>query len=406
VGTSSDRLLGLWWEGRRVDASLMAVHSDDDGASWSAAVAINDRRPSLRARISSIGYAPSTIGVSAAGAGAVAAWLARPAGTCAEVRVSRTIDGAVWSPSVAVHPLAGPPLYEETDPILTLAEDGAGRLVLILRDAGHAYASTSLDGGATWSAPAVIVTSPAHQTNVVTASDGAFVVVVRTGDEFTTLRSEHGGFTWDPFWLATLPQGSANRLTATGDRLLIDLAVGVWDYTLESTDGGRTWTTLPYVISAEPWEWVVGAASGAVLVQKWASPDGTFIVRPGQDPMPYGTAPALEGWPAGAPLACGEDNVGLLYVTGGPANSRVEFVAATSQLLRDDSIRSLNPPPDLGALFPLPTYPVAGGACGGMLDPDAAVIADASRPLVLYQVEGSARLLVTRAPGDRLRLDW
>lgn len=83
-------------------------------------------------------------------------------------------------------------------------------------------------------------------------------------------------------------------------------------------------------------------------------------------------------------------------------------VFATRGLLRDDRVTDLAPvTPPLATVMPLD--PVADlylpSLAPGGLDPDAAVVGG-SRPLVLYALPGDGTLLLSEAPGDRLRIDF
>ncbi|MFC2173804.1 choice-of-anchor Q domain-containing protein [Acidobacteriota bacterium] len=123
------------------------------------------------------------------------------------------------------------------------------------------------------------------------------------------------------------------------------------------------------------------------------------------------TVPLLSGSPAidrGNDLNCpARDQRGALRVDGDGDTITVcdigayEFGASPDALLRDDSIGSLEPAPDLSTVFPLDVYREPAPALPFTDEPG--LLTDASRPLVFYQYRGSAisviSLVSDKTPG-------
>jgi len=75
-------------------------------------------------------------------------------------------------------------------------------------------------------------------------------------------------------------------------------------------------------------------------------------------------------------------------------------------LLRDDSITSLSPPPELNEIFPLKTYKDPGPSLP--FTDESGLLTDPTRPLVFYMYSGIAMIYLYKdtTPGmESVRID-
>ena len=427
VQTSSGRYVALWsvWDFR--GGELLASTSDDGGQSWSSPQPVSDAPYAPVNDAVDIGNfyqprpftPPLTSVVATASGGVSVAWLARTGAACMEVRVSRSDDGSTWQPSVAV----GTTTTLERSP-LSLAVDGRGRLVLLWRDADRLLAARSLDR-VTWSGE--IVVAPWDGTAcavdaispLATAADGTVAFLASAGgcgaDNVALFRSDSAGFAWDqhPTELA-LPAGevTALRVLPYGAGLFASAAV------LECTGPGcgelpasfvteavatPAWSDAPaihpgHLLGADAHRWV--------YVRSATAPASALI----EVLLPHGERHYLTSWvfPDGSvpdAVVHGSNDLSIVHVLVGAAAAELRFERAAEpiSLFRDDSVRTLTPPPDRAASFPLRPYlPLFRPGSYEVDD----VLHDSTRPLIFYQVADPGPLSLVKLPGMLIRFDW
>jgi hypothetical protein len=90
-----------------------------------------------------------------------------------------------------------------------------------------------------------------------------------------------------------------------------------------------------------------------------------------------------------------------------------EVSAVAGRLMRYQGVRHLQPVlPMLGSVLPLNPEPSPYGSLyvplfmDGAVDPDEQVLSDRSRPLVIYQMEGSEKLVLSKTADGRLRISF
>ena len=424
---ANGRLLAVWTEGPVGVQKLATSFSDDDGLTWSPTAFFNDV-PVAPAQDEPFGglnpYAPEAetpapaVQVLAALDGSVSVlWLSRTQQSCFEVRVSRSPDGELWQPSIAL----GQTTELVRSPI-SMATDDRGRMVAMWRDGDSLMASRSLDHEnwspafeiAPWDGGRCAVTATS---NLVQAGDGSLVFLASLNDcdpnNFGLFRSESAGFSWEQRPTVLDINGSdipeVIRMVAAGERLVASIGapVGptlpVFESFETKTFGEPTWDKMASTI--RPDDLVAGDLTGNVYHVDIDNIDHRLVVSiDGRDePLPIATLPVLgtlfPGCEMRAPL-----DLGMLHTDWDADDPGVFYTRLVGKFLRrDDSIRTLATRPDYATIFPLQPY--RGEVYSGMWEPED-LLHDDSRPLVLYQVDDVEVLKLKKFAGFMITLHW
>lgn len=400
--TTSARVVSVWAAGGRGPNAVLSSYSDDGGRSWSAAAPVSDAAvPTSQASA----YDPIDLAVTATtGGGVVTLW--RGAGpACRELRASRSIDGTTFAASTLLS--AGASDYSVSD-------DGNGATVALWRrdTDGELEVARSYDGGATWTTPMVTGLPPSSASGpLVVAPDGALVFVMAE-EAITSLnpvraaRSTDDGMTWSLGGVIDNGDASPKELIAAGPRLVQAVMMsgrygsGSHRVLWESYDNGRTWARLLGEIVP-----LAGDALGNVYHMVV---DELHVAAPGGADLTLG---AIDGGLVSAVAPAPWRPLVLYADRTTPAGvfSNTFDPAVLPGLRRDDSIGTLTPPPNLAPLFPIAAYLPSHQTLPGMLDPDQLVVDDGNRPLVLYALDGPARIFLTKrseAWGQGLGITW
>jgi len=264
------------------DADILVSRSGDDGATWTAPMALNTNAATDAGQ-------DNWPSVASDGAGAwVAVWYSKDdlggtIGTDEDILVSRSSDdGATWTAPVALNLNAGTDSGGDIYPVV--ASDGANAWVAVWRskdDLGGTvgtdrdiFVSRSGDDGATWTAPMAL------NTNASTDSGG---------DDFPAVASDGDG-AWVAAWYSSDTLGGTIGSDA-------DILVS------RSGDDGATWTA-PMALNTNAgadaggdYRPAVASDGAGAWVAVWDSNDGTsgadediLVSRSGDDGATW-TAP-------------------------------------------------------------------------------------------------------------------
>lgn len=420
---ASGRLVAVWSEVQGIPGTIRASVSDDDGARWSPArdVAV------LRDTDFSAGRLLTTATVE----GVVVAWVDFGSVVCREILSSRSADGELWEPA---QPVDVSPLSKWGQ---SIAEDGAGRLVAMWTDGGSIpsplHMTLSSDGGRSWTGSSTIQPVPGNAgispSALVRAPDGALVVVAvhlagdgHSAGDTRVHRSTDGGLSWSGEQILSSGYYAYEAaLVAAGGRL-VAASVGpcsapaaYCDHGLfESYDSGVTWRELPLTRGNPNPPFGPPLLAGGFLGEVYFE-SGISSARSASVSLPVDTRFLLGPLPPMSATPSAESpwvfRLGLFYpeweTAAPPGVFYTQVDSLAPAIARDDTIRALQPRPDVASLFPLASYPVPA-AWPGMNDPEDLVLNDESRPLVLYGVDaaGPNGLRVMRAAGSRVRLSW
>jgi hypothetical protein len=258
-----DTVVVVWTRGTHVSAVVQAAVSADGGSTWGPTTDLTvPGQPVGEADVAS-----STDGVTMAMAGR--RW--NGANWIALTSVS-TDGGATWSSSTNLSALGGSALGVR----IGASADGTGQTVVWQRgDGTHwiAQASTSADGGATWSSPIDLsaTDSDASGQQVAVASDGTSLLVTwsRDGETIQVSLSSDAGVTWSsPVDLSTSGTASGPDVVLSEDATV---AAVVWQ---ESDNPVRVAAFVRTTVPGAPTDLVVTAGDGVLSVAFTPGSDG------------------------------------------------------------------------------------------------------------------------------------
>jgi hypothetical protein len=329
----SGNLTAVWRRADQGFATIQAATSTDGGATWSTPVDLSAANQNA--------FNPQ---VAVDGSGNLTAVWSQDVGSDGIIQASRSTDGGVtWSTPVNLS-AAG---QNASDPQLTV--DGSANVTAVwARDNGSnpiIQASTSTNGGVTWSTPVNVSAGgqDAFYPQVTVDGSGNLTAVWYRPDGFNFIvqasTSTDGGATW-----STPVDLSAAGASARDPQVTVDGSgnlTAVWEredgldiivQAARSTDGGVTWST-PVDLSAagqnasDPQLTVDGSANVTAV---WARSDGSNPIiqasslrfpsssasSPEQDPGVPGIFLAVNGvlvgkQVAGAPVYFGADRVAV-----------------------------------------------------------------------------------------------
>ena len=275
------RVSALWYS--YANDKVRTASSTDGGQTWSPA-----------ANIRSTGSFTSNpfLAGSSDGNRLTAVWVDRISGEDVVQTASSTNAGQTWSSPVDLSDVT----QKATDPHVAMSADGTRVTVVFSQKPTVGkqliFASTSADGGSTWSAatPISVAGENASEPKVAMSADGSAVHVVYAGEDAGYSRiqartSPDGISNWStPVPLseagqaASTPQVTAStngtRLTATWRRY--DGSVDRIQ-SASSSDTGATWTLVPVTHSAAgsdaDYPQIVGSDDGVNVTISWTRED-------------------------------------------------------------------------------------------------------------------------------------
>lgn len=219
-------------------AGITAVSSTDGGATWKAPVALKSAGDAAYR---------ATIAVTSTGLLAVA-WVEDTAGLRTIEIVISADGGRTWT-----DPTPLPTVSTDVDDPAIGSSGPLGFTVVWQEDFFDKRASSTIDGGATWSASTYISQDLNSYGTATLASVSLGVIVVvfqefsfATGQTINSRRSNDGGVTWaDAVTIALAPGGSINSYYTMVVSPSPGSLVVFWDdptlFAATSTDSGNTW---------------------------------------------------------------------------------------------------------------------------------------------------------------------
>jgi len=273
ITTDGTTITAVW---RRYDGPvslIQTVRSTDAGATWSAPVTLSTAGANARAaQIVTDGITTTVI------------W-ARDDGSDFRLQsVSSTDSGATWSAPVTISDAGGS--VEEPQ----FVTDGSTMTAVWSQFDGsytRTQTSSSVDDGATWSAPVTLSGGGADAYNAQVATDGTTIIAAwirspGTGTHIQVATSTDAGATWSaPATISDTAQsaGSPHLVSEGGE------VTAVWErfdgsngriQASTSTDAGVTWSTPDTLsVAGQTANAPKVVAAGSTLVVAWFRHDGT-----------------------------------------------------------------------------------------------------------------------------------